>query len=80
MSVSNAMYWSRRAARMRQDAACVADLEQRAVKLETAQHYDMLSRSSRETNPFAAGEDGADLRFWDQHLVRHAVKNQRPGR
>ena len=52
MGVSNAIYWSRRAARMRQRAEHVADLsDQRAVMLETAQHYEMLAHYSREIHP-----------------------------
>jgi hypothetical protein len=54
MGVSNAMYWSRRAARLRQRAEHVADPDQRAVMLETAQHYEMLAHYSRETTPSGA--------------------------
>jgi hypothetical protein len=59
MGVSNAIYWSRRAARMRQRAEHVADPDLRAVMLETAQHYEMLAHYSRETSLSGAVEEKA---------------------
>ena len=60
MGMPNAGYWSRRAARMRQRAEHVADLDQRVGMLETAQHTrnagslqprDRPIRGSRGENP-----------------------------
>ena len=48
MGISIASYWSRRAARMRQRAEHVADLDQRVGMLETAQNYETLAHYSRE--------------------------------
>ena len=59
MGISNASYWSRRAARMRQRAEHVADLDQRVGMLETAQHYETLAHYSRETTPSEAIEEKA---------------------
>jgi len=64
MGMSNAMYWSRRAARMRQRAENVADLDQRAVMLATAQHYEMLAHYSSETTPSGAIEEKAGPKPW----------------
>jgi len=59
MGISNASYWSRRAARMRPRAEHVADLDQRVGMLETAQHYETLAHYSRETTPSEAIEEKA---------------------
>ena len=59
MGMPNARYWSRRAARMRQRAEHVADLDQRVGMLETAQHHEMLAHYSRETARSGAVEEKA---------------------
>jgi hypothetical protein len=49
---------------MRQRAENVADRDQRAVMLATAQHYEMLAHYSSETTPSGAIEEKAGPKPW----------------
>jgi hypothetical protein len=53
VNITNAQYWTRRAARVR-ERANVATLADKKRMLETANHYDLLAEFAKPTEPVDA--------------------------